>query len=375
MVQDGKAADDKRNLSRRKLAHQFVAVRVLPVQHRKVRPETASSMHALELVRDPARLFLLVGELNDANLLAFRALGAQQFFGKIGAHGVLPDDLRGHAQNVRRRAVILRQADAEFSRVAPGFPPREFLEKKLKTCERSAAKAVDGLVVVADRKNISRFARQQLQQPQLCDVGVLKLIHQNVPIALPQRFAERRIGFQQRHRPGNQRPERDSLLFAQQFLAGAIGARNFLLPRHRLFAFGKRVGIQHGPLGLQFALEQVGILLVVFRGNQFVLAARKELHEIIQEFSRLRQLSVFVELHPPEITPEQDPVVLFAQQHALRVGIFQQRFAKRMKRSERHCFSALARGFHYAAFHFARGLLCERQSQDVFAGQFRIRMQ
>src|SRR5437016_9027954 len=33
--------------------------------------------------------------------------------------------------------------------------------------------------------------------------------------------------------------------------------------------------------------------------------------------------------------------------------------------------SALARGFHYAAFHFARGLLCERQSQDVFAGQFR----
>src|SRR5438034_6539226 len=83
MVQDGKAADDKRNLSRRKLAHQFVAVRVLPVQHRKVRPETASSMHALELVRDPARLFLLVGELNDANLLAFRALGAQQFFGKI----------------------------------------------------------------------------------------------------------------------------------------------------------------------------------------------------------------------------------------------------------------------------------------------------
>src|SRR5256884_6129781 len=130
MVQDGKAADDKRNLSRRKLAHQFVAVRVLPVQHRKVRPETASSMHALELVRDPARLFLLVGELNDANLLAFRALGAQQFFGKIGAHGVLPDDLRGHAQNVRRRAVIRSEEHTSELQSRLHLVCRLLLEKK-----------------------------------------------------------------------------------------------------------------------------------------------------------------------------------------------------------------------------------------------------
>src|SRR5436190_101060 len=116
-------------------------------------------MHALQFGRHPARFFLLVAELNDANLFAFRPLGAQELLGKVRAHRVLPDHLRGHAQNVRGRAVIFRQADAEFSRVLAGLPRREFLEEKVKARERGATKTVDRLVVVADDKPVPPAVR------------------------------------------------------------------------------------------------------------------------------------------------------------------------------------------------------------------------
>src|SRR5690348_3942868 len=145
MVQDGKPADDKRNSSSGKLSHQLVPVRVLPVQHGEIHPPAAGGMESLQLARYPARLFLFIGELGDANLFAFRPLRAQEFLGKVRANSVLPDHLRGHAQNVWSRAVILRQADAISSGVISRLPPGEFFQKKLKAGERSAAKAVDGL--------------------------------------------------------------------------------------------------------------------------------------------------------------------------------------------------------------------------------------
>ena len=193
----------------------------------------------------------------------------------------------------------------------------------MKACERCAAKPIDGLVVVAHRKNVPQLARQQLQQPHLRDVGVLKLVHQDVAKALLQRFAQRRVRFQQRHRAGDQRSKRDALLFAQQLLAGAVRARDFLLPRNHLLSFSQRVGIQKRAFFLQFARERVRVLLVIAGGNQFILAAREKLHKVAQEFSGLREPTVFVELQPREIPPQQDPMVLPAQQHPLRVCIFE----------------------------------------------------
>ena len=68
-------------------------------------------------------------------------------------------------------------------------------------------------------------------------------------------------------------------------------------------------------------------------------------------------------------------MVLPAQQHPLRVCIFEQRFAEGVKRIERHCFSPFSRAFHHARLHFARGFFRERQPQDVFPGQVRIRIE
>src|SRR5690242_18688204 len=100
---------------------------MLPVQHCEVRPPPARVMHALQLTCHPTRFFLLVGELDDSNLLALWPLSAQEFLGEVRTHRILSDDLCSNAQNVRRRAVILSQTDAIFSRVASCRPRREFL--------------------------------------------------------------------------------------------------------------------------------------------------------------------------------------------------------------------------------------------------------
>src|SRR5215472_16261663 len=89
-------------------------------------------MDALQLAGHPPRLFFVGSEFDNANLLAFRASRGQEFLGEVGADRVLPDHLGGHAQNVGRRAVIFRQADAESVRIVASLRPGKFFEEKLK---------------------------------------------------------------------------------------------------------------------------------------------------------------------------------------------------------------------------------------------------
>src|SRR5258708_30078547 len=95
-------------------------------------------------------------------------------------HVILRDHLSRDAEDVRRRTVILRQRHANGRRVLPGLPASETLQKKLETSERSATKSVNSLIVVTHHHDVSRLRRKQKQQLQLCDIRVLKLVHQNM---------------------------------------------------------------------------------------------------------------------------------------------------------------------------------------------------
>ena len=61
--------------------------------------------------------------------------------------------------------------------------------------ERGAAEAVDALVVVADDGHVGAWrAGQQLDELELGVIGVLELVDQDVPVALPLGGAGRRGG-------------------------------------------------------------------------------------------------------------------------------------------------------------------------------------
>ena len=81
------------------------------------------------------------------------------------------------------------------------------------------------------------------------------------------------VALQQRHNFRDQAVQRDSPFFVQDFFAGAIRARNFLLQRNVFGAFLKCVFVQRFFFRSEFRSQLVGEGLIVFARNQFILAA------------------------------------------------------------------------------------------------------
>src|SRR6266481_5226215 len=166
------------------------------IQNREVTPTPASFVNSLQFACDPAGFVFRRGQLDDANLLAFRLIGAENFLGEIRADRVLADDLGGDTQDIRSGAVIFSKADAE-----PG--------------------------------------------------GVLTFVNENVTKVILQRGAEGGVALQQTDCSGDQGSEGRALLFAQQLFAGTVGTSNLLFAGHGCFAFRERVRVERGTLGLQ----------------------------------------------------------------------------------------------------------------------------
>src|SRR6266403_1638874 len=342
------------------------------IQNREVTPTTSRFVDTLQLACHPAGFVLRRSQLDDANLLAFRLVGAENFLGEVRADRVLADDLGGDTQNIRSGAVIFSKADAEPGGVLTFAPAGKAFQEQLKAAERGAAKAVDGLIVVADRENILGIIDQKLQQAELGDVGVLKFVNENVTKAILQRGTKSRVALQQTDCSGDQSSEGRALLFAQQIFAGTVGTSNLLFAGHGFFAFRERVGVQLGTLFLKLCGELVDVSLIIITGDQFILAAREKLHEIVQELPGLGQTTVAIELQPRNIAAQQNPMIELVQHAALWVGIFQEPIAESVKCFQRDVFRALDDRFHDARLHLPGGFVGEGQAQNALAWQVRI---
>ena len=189
MIEDREFADDERNFLAGELLDEYVAVGVLAVEHREIAPFAPRRVQALEFAGDPAGFVFFGFQFDDADFFAFFLVRAQNFLGKVRAHCVLRDDLCRYAEDIRRRAVILHQRDAEFRRVLAFAPAGEAFQEKLEAAERSAAEAVDGLVIVADGHDVSFVAREEFQQAELRDVGVLKFVDEDIAVFFLERVA------------------------------------------------------------------------------------------------------------------------------------------------------------------------------------------
>src|SRR6266436_7934885 len=169
MIEDGEIGNDERNFAAGKFGNEFVAMRMLAVEHSKIPPLASRGVDALEFRCDPGRFGFLMLEFGNADFLAFLARGAEGFLREVRADCVLRDDLRGDAENVRRGAIVFREGNAERCGIFAGLPARKTLEEKLKAAEGGAAKAVDRLVVVADGKNVFAIAGEEFEEAELGD--------------------------------------------------------------------------------------------------------------------------------------------------------------------------------------------------------------
>ncbi len=133
-------------------------------------PQPACALpHRLDLVADPARLFLAVPMADEADLLAAFGLGPE---GLAEAALVRGDEPRGGRENVRGRAVVLFETDH--------LRAGKILLEAQDVAHLGAAPAVDRLVVIAHAADVAVLARQQPQPEILGDVGVLVLIDEDI---------------------------------------------------------------------------------------------------------------------------------------------------------------------------------------------------
>src|SRR6266478_2816129 len=107
----------------------MIPMRVLAVKHGKILPAPPRSMNALEFARHPSRFLFRSCQLHDADLFTGGFVWREDFLWKVGAYGILPDHLHRHAQDVWRRAIVLRQRHSERCGVLAFFPSGKTLQE------------------------------------------------------------------------------------------------------------------------------------------------------------------------------------------------------------------------------------------------------
>jgi hypothetical protein len=144
-------------------------LRVRAVQHGDLAPGHALADEVLHLLDHPGGFQSVGAGLEHAQLFAFACVGPEVL---AQPPCVVADQRVGGVEDVAVRAIVLLEldqvADAELA-LEVGH-----------VADVGAAKRVDRLIVVADRKHRRTATRQQLEPAVLQGVGVLELIDQDV---------------------------------------------------------------------------------------------------------------------------------------------------------------------------------------------------
>ena len=153
----------------------------------------------------------------DHDTTPFVAAGPEFFPGSFG----ISDDRRiGEFKYRAGRAVIL----FKFEYFHRGEMPLEHED----VFNLSTAPPVNTLVVIPDGENPLMTAGKQLDQEQLCGIGVLIFVDQNVFEPLLIRLEDFRMFTKQNHGIHQQIVEIHCLLFTQRLLIGGIDTHQFL---------------------------------------------------------------------------------------------------------------------------------------------------
>ncbi|MNS49101.1 hypothetical protein D3C72_816950 [compost metagenome] len=170
-------------------------------------------------------LFAVHGGHQDG--LAHAQVGPQLLVEQLG---VLFNDRVGGGQNALHRAVVLFQLDELDVGVVGGQLGQVF--------DGGAAPGIDGLVVVAHRREHGARARQQLHQPVLAHVGVLVFVHQQIADAVLPARAHLFVAGQQQRGNADQVIEVHRLIGRQRGGIAAVDIGGFHVARRDGFARG-----------------------------------------------------------------------------------------------------------------------------------------
>src|ERR1700694_4614765 len=196
----------------------------------------------------------------------------QRVFRDIGRFFSVADHLSRNAQDSSGGAIVQGERPQQILICRSGARS-ESLQKYREAYERRASKTVNGLAMVAHHDQVGALAAEQPEQFQLRDVGVLKLVDENVPVARAERFSQRFVRAEMKDGVHDLRAKRKQLAFAEEKITGPVSSRNFL-DLGDLFVADAALVLRHRAAdGAKVFCFFLRIALVLIWRNQFILAA------------------------------------------------------------------------------------------------------
>ncbi|MNU57365.1 hypothetical protein D3C71_464850 [compost metagenome] len=222
------ARDRVRNLQVAQRLLQNARLMVAAVQDGEVLPlRLALEARGRHLHRDGFRLLFFAVHGRHQDGFAHAQIRPQLFFEQLG---ILLDHLVGGGQDALYGTVVLFQFDQLDVGIVGG--------QLGQVLDGGAAPGINGLIVVAHRREHGARPRQQLHQPVLAHVGVLVFVHQQIAHAVLPAGADVLVAGQQLRGDADQVVEVHGLIGGQRGGIAAVDIRGLDVARRDGFAGG-----------------------------------------------------------------------------------------------------------------------------------------
>ena len=229
---------------------------------------------------------------------------------------ILVDQGKGAAQDRRSRAPIL----FEHHPLGVG----KMAVKQFECRTRCSAKTVDGLIGIADGKDVSFRASQAGENLDLGEVGVLKFVGEN-ETGLRPRFGQNRfVVVQQCMRSRDHVAEGTEILFLQPALHRREHAGDLAAAAQNLLVLECDFRL-HNTWDRDFlAFEAIHVLGVFFRRDQFVVTAADKIEQIVQKLADVGGADVVLEMQFANAAAKVDPEIFVVEDAEVFVDALEQ---------------------------------------------------
>ncbi len=218
---------------------------------------------------------------------------------------IFVDQGEGAAQDRRGGAAILLEHDS--------FGVGEVAVEQFEGRAGCSAKAIDGLVGIADGEDVSVRAGQAGQNLDLGEVGVLKFVGQDEAGAGTRLGQNIFIAMQQGMRARDHVAEGAEILFLQPALHGGEDAGDLAAAAQNLGILEDVLGFHDARHGNFAAFQALDVSRVFFGRDQFVVAAADELQQVVQELGNVGGADVVLEMQLANAAAQVDPEIFFVE--------------------------------------------------------------
>ena len=263
------------------------------------------------------------------------------------------------AKALCRIGVVERRFFSRTTRLAVG----KVLLKELKGGARCTAKAINGLVRISDREDVSILPGEASKNLNLGEVRVLKFVGEDEAGSSPRFGQNSFVTVQQGVRASDHVAERAQIFFPEPALHGGEYVGYLAAAAEHLGIVQDVLRLGNARNGNFLALQAFNVLRVFLGRDQFVVTAAHKVQQVVQELRHICSADVVYEMQIPEAAAQVDPEIFVVQDSEIFVHALEQVEAVIVEGGCIHHFAA--QQLAHPVAHFFGSVIRVGESEDL----------